>query len=61
MLRFRQQLLAPSWSLRAPDARPEVAACNAFSSVRYVRLPKMLDELTVNKGEEWLKMKLRYL
>jgi len=21
----------------------------------------MLDELTVNKGEEWLKMKLRYL
>lgn len=26
-----------------------VAACNAFFSVRYVRLPEMLDELTVEK------------
>ena len=38
-----------------------VAACNAFYSVRYVRLPEMLDELTVQKDEEWLKMKKRYL
>lgn len=38
-----------------------VAACNAFFSVRYVRLPEMLDELTVEKDEEWLKMKKRYL
>lgn len=38
-----------------------VAACNAFFSVRYVRLPEMLDELTVRKDEEWLKMKKRYL
>ena len=38
-----------------------VAACNAFFSVRYVRLPEMLDELTVVKDEEWLKAKKRYL
>jgi DNA replication protein DnaC len=38
-----------------------VAACNAFFSVRYVRLPEMIDELTVDKDEEWLKMKKRYL
>ncbi|MCQ5090950.1 ATP-binding protein [Slackia exigua] len=38
-----------------------VAACNAFFSVRYIRLPEMLDELTIDKDEEWLKMKKRYL
>lgn len=38
-----------------------VAACNAFYSVRYVRLPEMLDELTVAKDEEWVKAKKRYL
>lgn len=38
-----------------------VAACNAFYSVRYVRLPEMLDELTIAKDEEWLKSKKRYL
>lgn len=38
-----------------------VAACNAFFSVRYVRLPEMMDELTVDKDGEWLKMKKRYL
>lgn len=32
-----------------------VAACNAFHSVRYTRMPEMLDELTVSKDEEWLK------
>ena len=38
-----------------------VAACNAFFSVRCVRLPEMLDGLTVEKGEEWFKTKKRYL
>ena len=38
-----------------------VAACNAFFSVRYVRLPEVLDELTVEKDEEWFKTKKRYL
>lgn len=38
-----------------------VAACNAFYSVRYVRLPEMLDELTVAKDEEWAKSKKRYI
>lgn len=28
-----------------------VAACNAFHSVRYTRMPEMLDELTVSKDE----------
>lgn len=37
-----------------------VAACNAFFSVRYVRLPEMLDELNVSKNEDWLKAKKRY-
>lgn len=37
-----------------------VAACNAFCSVRYARMPEMLDELTVSKDEEWLKSKKRY-
>lgn len=38
-----------------------VAACNAFFSTRYVRLPQMLDELTVDKDEDWAKLKKRYL
>ena len=38
-----------------------VAACNAFFTVRYVRLPEMLDELAIDKDEEWLKAKKRYL
>ena len=38
-----------------------VAACNAFYSVRYVRLPEMLDELSISKDEGWLKAKKRYL
>ena len=33
-----------------------VAACNAFKTVRYVRLPEMLDELCVAKDEAWAKM-----
>lgn len=38
-----------------------VAACNAFYSVRYVRLPEMLDELCMSKDETWLKAKKRYI
>lgn len=38
-----------------------VAACNAFFSVRYVRLPEMLDDLCVKKNEEWAKMKKKYV
>ncbi len=38
-----------------------VAACNAFYSVRYVRLPQMMDDLMVTKDEEWLKAKKRYV
>lgn len=38
-----------------------VAACNAFYSVRYVRLPEFLDMLCVAKDEDWLKMKKRYI
>ena len=38
-----------------------VAACNAFYSVRYVRLPEMLDRLVIDKDEEWIKAKKRYL
>ena len=45
-----------SWLACALD----VAACNAFYSVRYTRMPEMLDELTVSKDEEWLKSKKRY-
>lgn len=37
-----------------------VAAYNAFYSVRYTRMPEMLDELTMSKDEEWLKSKKRY-
>lgn len=38
-----------------------VAACNAFFSVRYVRLPEMLDELCVKKDEDWAKAKRKYV
>ena len=38
-----------------------VAACNAFFSVRYVRLPEMLDDLCVKKDEEWAKAKKKYV
>lgn len=38
-----------------------VAACNAFFSVRYVRLPEMLDELCVKKDEDWAKTKRKYV
>lgn len=37
------------------------AACNAFYSVKYTRLPEMLDELTIAKDEDWLKLKKRYI
>lgn len=37
-----------------------VAACNHFHSVRYVRMPALLDELCVKKDEDWLKIKKRY-
>ena len=37
------------------------AACNAFFSVRYVRLPEMLDDLCVKKAEEWAKVKKKYV
>lgn len=38
-----------------------VAACNAFFSVRYVRLPEMLDDLCMKKDEEWAKTKRKYV
>ena len=38
-----------------------VAACNAFFSVRYVRLPELLDDLCVKKDEEWAKTKKKYV
>lgn len=34
-----------------------VAACNSFYSVRYARLPEMIDELVAERDEEWLKAK----
>ena len=37
-----------------------VAACNAFYTVKYTRLPEMMDELCMAKDEEWLKLKKRY-
>ena len=37
-----------------------VAACNAFHTVRYVRMPEMLDELAASRDEDWLKAKRRY-
>lgn len=38
-----------------------VAACNAFFTVRYTRLPELLDELTVFKDEDWLKQRKKYI
>ena len=38
-----------------------VAACNAFYTVRYARLPELLDELTVFKDEDWLKQRKKYI
>jgi len=38
-----------------------VAACNAFYSVRYVRLPEMVDELVGERSELWLKAKKKYV
>lgn len=38
-----------------------VAACNAFHSVRYARMPALLDELVLAKDEDWLKAKKRYV
>ena len=38
-----------------------VAACNAFYSVKYVRMPEMMDDLAVLKDEWWLKTKKRYV
>jgi DNA replication protein DnaC len=38
-----------------------VAACNAFYSVRYVRLPEMVDELVGERSELWLKAKKKYI
>lgn len=37
-----------------------IAACNNFKSVRYTRLPEMLDDLMVQKDEDWTKLKKRY-
>lgn len=37
-----------------------VAACNSFYTVRYARLPEMLDELTITKDDNWLKAKKKY-
>lgn len=38
-----------------------VAACNSFYSVRYARLPEMIDELVAERDEEWLKAKKKYI
>lgn len=38
-----------------------VAACNSFYSVRYTRLPEMVDELVADRDEEWLKAKKKYI
>lgn len=46
-----------TWIGRAPG----VAACNSFLSVRYVRLPEMLDDPCVKKDEEWAKVKKKYV
>lgn len=36
------------------------SACNAFFTVRYVRMPHMLDELGASRDDEWAKAKKRY-
>ena len=38
-----------------------VAACNAFFTVRYTRLPELLAELAVFKDGDWLKQCKRYI
>lgn len=38
-----------------------VAACNAFFTVRYTRLPELLDGLAVFKDGDWLKQRKRYI
>ncbi|MCK6139743.1 ATP-binding protein [Slackia exigua] len=40
---------------------PGVAACNAFFTVRYTRLPEFLDKLAVFKDEGWLKQRRKYI
>lgn len=36
------------------------AACEAFHTTRYVRMPELMDELAVSRDEDWLKAKHRY-
>ena len=36
------------------------AACEAFHTTRYVRMPQLMDELAVSKDEDWAKAKKRY-
>lgn len=38
-----------------------IAACNAFYTVRYTRLPELLNELAVYKDEDWLKQRKKYI
>ncbi|NHM14938.1 AAA family ATPase [Eggerthellaceae bacterium zg-886] len=38
-----------------------VAACNAFYTVRYTRLPEPLGELAVFKDADWLKQRKKYI
>lgn len=38
-----------------------MAECNNFYTVRYMRLPEMLDDLCTEKNEEWLKRKKRHI
>lgn len=38
-----------------------VAACNAFFTVRYARLPELLDELAAFKDEDRLKRRKKYI
>lgn len=38
-----------------------VAACNSFYTVRYARLPEMVDELVGDRTEEWLKEKKKHI
>ena len=60
---YREQEDAPGVEEMTFDERFAlgVAACNNFYSVRYVRLPEMLDDLCTEKSEEWLKRKKRYI
>lgn len=36
------------------------AACEAFHTTRYVRMPQLMDELAVSRDDDWLKAKRRY-